>query len=119
MRKRVPHACGERGCPNLVYGRDRYCPEHAPKHAKEEWEKRKENGTAVKYGSEWNKISKDFLRAYPYCAICGKRSEVVHHKLPRSAGGSDSPDNLVALCRACHTALHNKTIRGNKIYAYK
>ncbi len=30
----------------------------------------------------------------------------VHHILHRSAGGSNSPENLTILCRACHNALH-------------
>ncbi|MCB9638886.1 MAG: HNH endonuclease [Myxococcales bacterium] len=30
----------------------------------------------------------------------------VHHKLFRSQGGTDAPDNLVTLCRRCHEDLH-------------
>lgn len=31
----------------------------------------------------------------------------VHHKVPRSVGGPDTPENLVELCPGCHDALHN------------
>jgi len=31
----------------------------------------------------------------------------VHHKVPRSRGGVNSPDNLVVVCSACHRLLHN------------
>ena len=30
----------------------------------------------------------------------------VHHKIPRSAGGSNDPANLVTLCSGCHRTLH-------------
>ena len=30
----------------------------------------------------------------------------VHHKVFRSQGGTDTPDNLVTLCRRCHEDLH-------------
>ncbi len=30
----------------------------------------------------------------------------VHHLVPREAGGSNQPDNLVTLCSGCHRALH-------------
>ena len=30
----------------------------------------------------------------------------VHHKVFRSQGGSDSPENLITLCETCHDALH-------------
>ena len=30
-----------------------------------------------------------------------------HHKVPKSLGGSDTPDNLVLLCSGCHQSLHS------------
>ncbi len=30
----------------------------------------------------------------------------VHHRIPRSAGGSNHPDNLTTLCAACHRFAH-------------
>lgn len=32
----------------------------------------------------------------------------VHHKVPRSAGGSDELDNLVTLCPDCHAEEHDQ-----------
>ena len=29
-----------------------------------------------------------------------------HHKVPKSLGGSDLPDNLVNLCSGCHADMH-------------
>ncbi len=32
----------------------------------------------------------------------------VHHKVPREAGGTHDPDNLLTLCSACHRAVHHR-----------
>ncbi len=38
------------------------------------------------------------------CERCRKRrATVLHHRLPQSAGGPDTPDNMVDLCEPCHT----------------
>ena len=46
------------------------------------------------------------------CDYCQKLNTEVHHISKRGSGGSkkkDTPQNLVALCRTCHTmADHNK-----------
>jgi hypothetical protein len=34
----------------------------------------------------------------------------VHHRKPRSEGGTHTPDNLITLCSAHHTALHRGTL---------
>jgi hypothetical protein len=34
----------------------------------------------------------------------------VHHRKPRSEGGTHAPDNLITLCSAHHTALHRGTL---------
>ena len=40
------------------------------------------------------------------CEVCGVVASDIHHIQPRGMGGSklrDTPDNLIALCRPCHT----------------
>jgi len=37
----------------------------------------------------------------------------LHHKLPKSKGGGDNPDNLQLLCRRCNRYLGNKTGANN------
>lgn len=43
------------------------------------------------------------------CAFCGNEAREVlelHHIVPRSAGGTDSPGNLIPLCANCHRKVH-------------
>ncbi|MEN8007195.1 MAG: HNH endonuclease [Candidatus Krumholzibacteriota bacterium] len=40
---------------------------------------------------------------------CGRtRFLEVHHKVPRSGGGSNSRENLVTLCGSCHRLWHEQ-----------
>lgn len=43
------------------------------------------------------------------CAYCGRSASTVDHVLPRSRGGADSWENLVACCVSCNNAKGNKT----------
>ena len=43
------------------------------------------------------------------CQRCGGLNQLqVHHVKRRSALGDDTAENLVALCPACHQAIHTK-----------
>jgi ATP-dependent DNA helicase RecQ len=62
---------------------------------------------------DWITVRDAVLKRDNYkCVECGNRSAAtetdVHHLLPRSAGGSDEPSNLVTLCDGCHAAHHPK-----------
>jgi ATP-dependent DNA helicase RecQ len=66
---------------------------------------------------DWRKIRESILRRDKFkCVECGKpcnRDEAdIHHVLPRSAGGSDEPSNLITLCDGCHAARHPKLAAG-------
>jgi 5-methylcytosine-specific restriction protein A len=102
MPKRPARPCSARGCPNLVSGRGRFCAEHQSL----EWSRQKQARTAPNdYGPEWNKIRNEFIRYYPHCARCGAKAEIVHHKVAREQGG-DGWNNLMSLCRRCHSKIH-------------
>ena len=69
---------------------------------------------AVFYRSAaWRRLSRAFLLSKNYiCERCGQAAEIAHHRqylTPRNMNDADvalNPDNLEALCMACHNAEH-------------
>jgi hypothetical protein len=56
------------------------------------------------------------------CAVPNCRTILaldMHHIWEVSAGGSDDPSNLIALCPTCHALYHRGTIQEESIYVYK
>ena len=50
------------------------------------------------------------------CSRCGGTNKIeIHHKLPKSEGGTDTLENLIPLCLACHDYIHFK----ERIYCQK
>ncbi|MET1036559.1 MAG: HNH endonuclease [Arthrobacter sp.] len=45
------------------------------------------------------------------CGYCGRHASTVDHVHPRSLGGAETWENLVACCLACNHAKGNKTLR--------
>ena len=43
------------------------------------------------------------------CAYCGKAASTIDHVLPRSRGGADSWENLVACCLRCNNVKGDRT----------
>lgn len=43
----------------------------------------------------------------PCCIYCGRPYPEVHHYVERSRGGLGIEENLVCLCKRCHTEYHN------------
>lgn len=43
------------------------------------------------------------------CGYCGKSAATIDHVLPRSRGGTDSWENLVACCLRCNNAKGSRT----------
>ena len=51
------------------------------------------------------------MERQPYCSLpwCGKTGVIdLHHVKPRSQGGTDDDENLVALCHECHMKHHGE-----------
>ena len=99
------HLCAMPGCPNLVDAGVSYCPAHRPKRQ-----------NRAHYNREWEKISKHFLQKHPLCMECEKNNRLtpateVHHIIPVADGGTNSYDNLAALCKSCHSRITFKENR--------
>ncbi len=61
----------------------------------------------------WRRLSRAFLLSKNYiCERCGQSAEITHHRrylTPWNVNDADvalNPDNLEALCMACHNAEH-------------
>jgi 5-methylcytosine-specific restriction endonuclease McrA len=63
-------------------------------------------------GWDWAKLRSAILIRDDYaCRICGGQEYLpVHHRVPLADGGSNHPENLIALCRACHGGEHRYVI---------
>lgn len=74
-----------------------------------------------RYPDDWNERRRSIYRRDNYeCQKCGKGGGPLgdielhcHHKTPISQGGSHKMENLITLCRDCHSAKHDHRI-GNK-----
>jgi 5-methylcytosine-specific restriction endonuclease McrA len=50
-----------------------------------------------------------------HCGVGGRESDYIleiHHKIPRSCGGSNDPSNLETLCVVCHDLWHHNKYSG-------
>jgi hypothetical protein len=45
-------------------------------------------------------------RSGGFCEGCGGQATQMHHRLYRSRGGEDEPQNLLHLCVSCHGRAH-------------
>ena len=45
-----------------------------------------------------------------HCAYCGKSANTIDHVQPKSRGGKDTWENLVACCLKCNNAKSDKTL---------
>ncbi len=64
-----------------------------------------------RYGKAWSKVRERYVSQHPFCERCfdvGKLTPVqeVHHIRPLSKGGTHAEENLMSLCKSCHTKLH-------------
>ncbi|MBA3629811.1 MAG: HNH endonuclease [Actinobacteria bacterium] len=50
-----------------------------------------------------------FVRDEFTCQYCGRKAENVDHVIPKSRGGGQSWDNVVAACRSCNARKENRS----------
>lgn len=76
-----------------------------------------------KYPENWNALRFSVFERDKYiCQMCGVkckinggwRSPQCHHKVPVNCGGDHSWNNLMTLCKRCHTLVHQDYISKKK-----
>jgi 5-methylcytosine-specific restriction protein A len=78
------------------------------------WDHGGKSRQARGYGAAWDRVRKAVMqRDKGLCQPCLERDRLtpahaVDHILAKANGGTDNPDNLRAICRACHL---DKTMR--------
>jgi 5-methylcytosine-specific restriction protein A len=110
--------CSWPGCRELT--RSRFCPVHADMNEqRERTEKNRYNRTrgsasAQGYDAQWRAARLAYLRTHPLCERCNPTgteipavpATMVHHIVPIKEGGARlDPQNLMALCNACHEVI--------------
>lgn len=59
---------------------------------------------------EYRQIKQQLLEEVGKCELCGSTRELeLHHVIPVVCGGSDSPENLILVCKKCHALLTPKS----------
>lgn len=117
MPRKPKHPCAHPGCPELVEAGERFCEKHAKEAARDYERYGRDPQARKRYGSAWRKIRGQYIKAHPLCEECLKDGRAVpatevHHRLPLADGGDNSPANLEALCKHCHSKIHAK--RGDR-----
>lgn len=103
MPYRPKRPCNERGCKNLV--QKGYCPVHRRSPTKR-CDSKRPNAYRRGYTKRWARLRKMVLaRDNHICVIhgCNNLATEVDHIRPKTAGGTDAPENLQSLCKSCHS----------------
>lgn len=117
MPSKAKQQCSYPGCTALVSGRR--CEAHKPKpfHKAngERHQYDRPSPSARGYGTDWVKTRRQYLVMNPLCEDCSRLYEriepatEVHHIKRKATGGGDEWDNLMSLCKRCHS---KRTMRG-------
>ncbi|MDR1464314.1 MAG: HNH endonuclease [Oscillospiraceae bacterium] len=100
MPYKNPHPCVFPHCREVTY--TKYCPKHQPLLYNSERRKH--------YDRRWEKVRALYLSKHPLCVHCEQSGRLtpateVHHICPVSQGGGDNDENLMALCKSCHSRI--------------
>lgn len=110
MPQRTATPCRAKLCKSLTRERHGYCEEHA--HLAQGWERHQQGKSSAQrgYGGRWRKLRNLVMQRDKWlCQPCSRQgraapAHAVDHIIPKAEGGTDSPSNLQAICRACHKA---------------
>ena len=100
--------CRYPGCPKLTDGR--YCAEHQKAVDRRYNRYERDPESRNRYGSEWRKVRDRYIMEHPLCEECLKQGRLTpasecHHVRPLFDGGTSDFDNLMSLCKNCHSAV--------------
>ena len=116
MPNKPKRPCNHSNCRNLT--NERYCDEHKALHV---WV-HKDNVVRIR-GRKLQRERNRLFNANPLCVECLKvgitrAATQRDHVVPLAFGGTDTDDNIQALCQECHDKKTNKESQRGK-YQHK
>lgn len=103
--------CRYPGCPKLIH--ERYCLEHQRQMDNHYNRYQRDSDTRKRYGANWKRIRAQYILAHSLCEMCKEEGRLtpvqeVHHILPLRDGGTHDDENLMSLCKSCHSTITAK-----------
>ena len=108
MPTRPERACAWPGCGRLAVAGGLRCEVHATLVPA------RPHAAARGYDRRWRRVRAMFLAQHPLCQAPGCQAVAVdvHHVVALADGGTHAENNLQALCRAHHVAVHRAMAGG-------
>lgn len=106
MPTKPKNPCRAPGCPALCELGKSYCPKHQKEFSRS-YERARGTPSQRGYGVHWQKLRAWFLSQPEnlFCFDCKRNpSTEVHHLRAIADGGTNDSENLIALCKGCHSA---------------
>lgn len=124
MPRKPKRPCSYPGCPELTD--DRYCEQHQSLVNKQYNKYQRDPESNKRYGRSWKRIRDRYIKTHPLCEECQRQgrltpAEEVHHIIPLANGGSNNKENLMSLCKSCHsriTAQSGDRWGGSNLYTF-
>lgn len=107
--------CGKPGCGRTCEEGKSFCRFHKDLEGKRKVFTRRGKSSEWHHlyaTSRWKKMSRDFLKKYTVCFVCGRKSEIADHIVPHR-GNLElffNEENLQPMCWKCHS---RKTFKEN------
>jgi len=114
MPRKPKRPCSYSGCNRMTD--DRFCDEHRQIAGRHYIKYQRDPDTNQRYGRAWKRIRDRYIAAHPLCEQCQSEGRLmlaqeVHHIRPLADGGTHDENNLMALCKSCHSRI---TIRDGR-----
>ena len=117
MPRKPKRPCSRAGCPELTEGR--FCMRHQQEENARYNRYGRDPNTRARYGRNWPRIREQQLSEQPLCEMCLRGgtttpAKEVHHIVPLIEGGTHAKENLMSLCKRCHSRFTLEEIRARR-----
>ena len=111
MPRKPKAVCRYFGCEELT--ENRYCQKHRRELDRQYNKYKRAPNTYKRYSGKWRSIRKKYISSHPLCEKCKDDKMLtpaseVHHIIPLSRGGTNDENNLMSLCKSCHSKITAK-----------